>query len=186
MPTKCSVFVGVSLDGFIARIDGAIDWLDKANAMAPVGEDFGFSQFMSTVDAIVMGRNTFELVLSFEPWPYGSTPVVVLSNRLTMLPPKTPSTVSLSSLAPRALVEELSAKGMSHLYVDGGLTIQSFLATGMIDELTLTRIPVLLGSGVPLFGGLLADVWLEHLSTEVFEPGFVQSRYRIAAAPQIL
>lgn len=182
MMPQCSVFIATSLDGFIARNDGAIDWLDRANATVTPGEDCGYSAFMSSVDALVMGRNTFELAVSFPEWPYGSTPLIVLSRSLSTLPPQTPPTVSLSSLHPADLASELGSKGLRHLYVDGGLTIQSFLAAGLIDDITITTIPVLLGSGKPLFGSLSTDVSLKHISTRAFDFGFVQSTYRVAKA----
>lgn len=175
----CSVFIATSLDGFISRTDGSIDWLDEANRRVPPGEDCGYGQFMSTVDALVMGRHTFELARSFGEWPYGQTPVVVLSSRLASLPHGVPGTVSLSHEAPRALVERLSQQGMKRLYVDGGVTIQRFLSDGLIDDITITRIPVLLGAGRPLFGPLAQDVRLEHLSTRTYDFGFVQSKYRV-------
>ncbi len=177
MARRCSVFIATSLDGYIARRDGRIDWLEAANATVPPGEDCGFAKFMASVDALVMGRNTFELTLSFEPWPYNDKPLVVMSRSLQALPAKTPESVSLSTAAPAALVEELSAKGHQHLYIDGGLTIQSFLTAGLIDEITITRIPVLIGGGIPLFGPLSADLRLEHVSTQAYDFGFVQSRY---------
>jgi len=179
MTPKCSVFIATSLDGFIARDDGSIDWLEQANASVPPGEDCGYKQFMSSVDTLVMGRNTFDLVLTFDAWPYGKTPVVVMTHRPVALPSDVPPTVSFSSATPEALVEELGAKGARHLYVDGGRTIQSFLAAGLIDELTITVIPVLLGSGRPLFGALARDVKLAHLSTITYDFGFVQSKYRV-------
>ncbi len=179
---RCSVFIATSLDGFIARADGRIDWLDEANAVVPAGEDCGYSAFMSGVDALVMGRHTFELARSFAEWPYGATPVIVLSRRLAALPPGLPGTVRLVKAAPEALVAQLSAEGMRHLYIDGGVTIQRFLAAGLIDEVTITRIPVLLGAGRPLFGPLARDLRLEHLATRAFAFGFVQSRYRVARA----
>lgn len=175
--TKCSVFIATSLDGFISRTDGSIDWLNKANAIVSEGEDCGYAQFMSSVDALIMGRNTFEQVLTFGEWAYKSTPVIVLSRRLNALPSNVPSTVSLSSENPTQLVERLSAKGLNHLYVDGGLTIQSFLAAGLIDEITITIIPVLLGSGKSLFGALPSDVQLELVSSKAFDYGFVQNKY---------
>jgi len=181
--TKCSVFIAASLDGFIARPDGSIDWLDQANRRVPKGEDCGYGQFMSTVDALVMGRHTFELARSFGEWPYGQTPVLVLSSRMKSLPDGIPDTVRLSNEAPAALVARLSARGMKHLYVDGGLTIQRFLSDALIDEITITRIPVLIGSGRPLFGPLSEDVWLEHISTRAFDFGFVQTKYRVVKAP---
>lgn len=177
--SKCSVFIATSLDGFISRADGGIDWLTRANAVVPAGEDCGYADFMSSVDAIVMGRNTFEQVLAFEAWPYGETPLVVLSRSLAALPGDVPGTVSLSSEAPAALVQRLSGQGLRHLYVDGGVTIQGFLAAGLIDEITVTVIPVLLGSGRPLFGALAGDVELELASSRAFEFGFVQSKYRV-------
>jgi dihydrofolate reductase len=176
---RCSVFIATSLDGFIAREDGGIDWLEEANRAVPAGEDCGYGQFMATVDALVMGRHTFEQVLAFESWPYGRMPVVVLSRRMTGLPAGVPPTVSLYSGVPAELVARLSREGMRHVYVDGGITIRQFLAAGLINEITLTVIPVLLGTGRPLFGPLAADVRLEHIATRAFDFGFVQSRYRI-------
>jgi dihydrofolate reductase len=182
MPLRASVFIATSLDGYIARPNGSIDWLDQANRSVPDGEDCGYAEFISTVDALVMGRHTFELVLTFPEWPYGKTPVIVLSSTLAALPPCVPATVTLSSESPAALVERLSAVGLRHLYIDGGVTIQRFLSAGLIDELILTRIPVLLGTGRPLFGPLAGDVVLEHLSTRSWPFGFVQSRYRMKRA----
>ncbi len=183
---KCSVFIATSLDGFISRTDGSIDWLDEANTRVPKGEDCGYEQFMSTVDALVMGRHTFELARSFGEWPYGHTPVFVLSSRVTSLPGDVPNTVRLSCEEPATLVAQLSAQNMKHLYIDGGVTIQRFLASALIDEVTITRIPILIGSGRPLFGPLSQDVRLEHISTHAFNFGFVQSKYRVIKAPNPL
>ena len=179
MRARCSVFIATSLDGFIARPDGNIDWLEKANQSAPPGEDCGYHAFMADVDVLVMGRNTFELVLGFEGWPYGATRVVVMSRKGLTLPAHVPATVSVSSEAPEALVARLTAEGARKLYVDGGLVIQSFLAAGLIDELTITHIPVLLGSGKPLFGPLPADVSLQLIRSHAYAFGFVQSHYRV-------
>ena len=176
---ECNVFIATSLDGFISRPDGSIDWLDEANALVPAGEDCGYGQFMAGIDVLVMGRNTFEQVLTFGEWPYGATPVIVLSRSLTSLPAHLPGTVSLSAEEPAQLVQRLSAAGLEHLYIDGGLTIQSFLAAGLIDEITITLIPILLGSGKPLFGPLSGDVHLELVSSRAYDFGFVQNRYRV-------
>lgn len=181
MNARCSVFVATSLDGFISRSDGRIDWLNGANALVPPGEDCGFAEFFSTVDALVMGRNTFEQVLSFSEWPYSSKPVVVLSHSLRSLPGQVPATVTLSAEPPATLVERLSAEGLGHLYIDGGLTIQSFLVANLVDEMTITVIPVLLGSGKPLFGSLRSDVNLQLLASRAYDFGFVQSKYRVRA-----
>jgi dihydrofolate reductase len=183
MAAKCSVFIATSLDGFISRVDGSIDWLDEANARVPAGEDCGYGSFMATVDALVMGRHTFELAQSFGEWPYGSTPVVVLSSRMRSFPRAVPASVSLSDETPAALVSRLSSQGMRHLYIDGGITIQRFMAAALIDELTITKIPVLIGAGRPLFGPSIPEVRLEHLSTHAFDFGFVQSKYRVLKAP---
>ncbi len=178
--TKCSVFIATSLDGFISRTDGRMDWLERANRQVPQGEDFGYARFMASVDGIVIGRTTFEQVLTYEKWPYGTTPLVVLSRTLKSLPANLPATVSISAEAPLRLVDRLAARGLEHLYVDGGKCIQSFLAAGLIDELTITLIPVLIGNGNPLFGPLPGDVRLELIASQAFDFGFVQSTYRVA------
>ncbi|MGL4576567.1 MAG: dihydrofolate reductase family protein [Burkholderiaceae bacterium] len=181
--TSC-VFIATSLDGYIARLDGSIDWLDHANTVVPPGEDFGYAQFMADVDALVMGRNSFEQVLSFDPWPYADKPVIVLSTQWSVLPAGAPATATLSCESPAQLLTRLAAQGMRRVYVDGGVTIQRFLAAGLVEEMTITQIPVLLGAGRPLFGLLPADVWLEHVATHAYPFGFVQSTYRVARTDQ--
>jgi dihydrofolate reductase len=176
---KCSVFIATSLDGFIARSDGSIDWLNAANAVVPPGEDCGYKAFMSTVDTLVMGRNTFEQVLTFGEWPYGDTPVVVMSHRASPLPSNAPQTVTSSQETPTDLVARLCAQGKRHLYIDGGITIQSFLSERLINTLTITVIPILLGAGKPLFGSLPSDIPLSHVATRVYGFGFVQHKYRV-------
>jgi dihydrofolate reductase len=179
---KASVFIATSLDGFIARANGDLDWLTGADS-ASTGPDYGYQEFMDTVDTIVVGRNTFELVLTFDAWPYSAKRVVVLSSRPTAVPPHLAGGVEWLSLPPRRLVERLAARGARHLYVDGGKTIQGFIKAGLIDELTITRVPVLIGTGVPLFGPLDHDVRLAHIATRQFENGFVQTKYRVANTP---
>lgn len=179
MTIKSSVFIATSLDGYIAREDGDIGWLDRANANIPEGEDCGYNDFISSVDVLVMGRNTFEKVLSFNEWAYGSKPVVVLRRGQVSIPPSISATVSASSEHPRELVDRLANEGATHLYIDGGLVIQSFLREGLIDEITITVIPVLLGSGKPLFGCLDNDIELTHIATKTYEFGFVQTKYRV-------
>ncbi len=179
MSIKASVFIATSLDGFIARANGDLDWLTGAES-APSEQDYGYQEFMDTVDTIVLGRNTFELVLTFDTWPYSGKKVVVLSSRLDAIPPHLGDSVEWLALPPRRLVERLAAQGATHLYVDGGKTIQGFLNAGLINELIITRIPILIGTGIPLFGPLNHDIRLAHVATRQFENGFVQSRYRIA------
>jgi dihydrofolate reductase len=167
------------LDGFIARKNGELDWLDAANATVPEGEDCGYGEFMATVDGLVMGRKTYEQVLTFGEWPYGETPVIVLSRNPIAFPADLPKTVSHSSAAPRELCDRLSHQGLNHIYVDGGNTIQRFLAAGLVDELTITQIPILLGEGIPLFGPLEKDIQLTCIGAKTFACGFVQVQYKV-------
>ena len=176
MPIRSSVFIATSLDGFIAREDGNLDWLDRANTTVPAGEDCGYAGFMESVDVLVMGRNTFEKVLSLGAWPY-EKPVVVLSRSGLEIPSALRDTVSVSSESPTELVARLSDEGAEQLYIDGGLVIQSFLNEGLIDVLIITVIPVLLGSGLRLFGPLGSDLQLKHVATKFHDFGFVQHEY---------
>jgi dihydrofolate reductase len=176
---KASVFIATSLDGFIARSNGDLDWLTGAQS-ASTEQDYGYQEFMDTVDTIVLGRNTFELVLTFDTWPYSGKNVVVISSKPRAVPPHLVDSVEWLSLPPQDLVERLASQGATHLYVDGGKTIQGFLRAGLIDELTITLVPILIGTGVPLFGSLDHDVKLTHIATRQFESGFVQSKYRVA------
>lgn len=173
---KASVFIATSLDGFIARQDGALDWL-PANG----GEPHGYTEFMATVDAIVIGRKTFEKVLTFGDWPYGKKPVVVLSSRPTDLVAPADAVCDVMAGTPHEVVARLSQRGMKHLYIDGGVTVQRFLEAGLVQRLIITRIPVLLGSGIPLFGSVSRDIRLEHVATRSYPSGLVQSEYLIAA-----
>lgn len=175
----CSVFIATSLDGFIAREDGDLDWLDKANQSVPEGEDCGFFAFMDAVDALVMGRKTFEKVLSFGSWPYGDKRVIVLSRSELAIPPEIQQWVEHSSESPKALCELLSGQGLKRLYVDGGQTIQGFLGEGLISDITITIIPVILGKGIALFGDLEKDVALKHIDTKTYDFGFIQSVYKV-------
>ncbi len=178
---KASVYIATSLDGFIAREDGSLDWLPGSDGSSADGdgEDFGYNAFMESIDVLVMGRNTYETVLSFGQWPYGNKRVVVLSRTLTEVSPDLPDTVAISSLSPAELMKELEKTGAKHLYIDGGKTIQSFLNAGLIQEILITRIPVLIGSGIPLFGPLSNDIRLQHVETNSFANGFVMSKYRV-------
>lgn len=179
MSIKVSVYIATSLDGFIARSNGDLDWLDKANAMVPEGEDCGFVEFMSSVDTLLMGRNTYEKVLSFGVWPYGETPVVVLSRNPITFPDHLPSTVSHSFEQPEELLKRLAGEGVHHVYVDGGQTIQGFLQEGLVDEITITTIPVVIGGGISLFGSVTNDIHLAHIGTTAYDFGFVQSTYGV-------
>ncbi|QDL92359.1 dihydrofolate reductase [Paroceanicella profunda] len=170
------VFIGVSVDGYIARPDGGIDWLA---AVEREDEDYGYARFGAGMDGVVMGRSTFETVLGFGAWPY-ERPVVVLSHSLVDLPVPEglEGRLSFSDATPAALFDTLSARGWRRVWVDGGRVVQSFLRAGLISEMTLSRIPVLIGAGIPLFGPLSGDLRLEHQETRAFPSGLVQSRYR--------
>ena len=171
-----SVYVATSLDGFIAREDGSLDWL-RGSGPRPAEEERGYRVFMDSVDAIVMGRVTYETVRDFPTWPYASKPVIILSHREVVIPSALAGRVEPMSGPPAELVPRLRARGWQHLYVDGGKTIQGFLAAGLVRRLTLNRLPVLLGSGLPLFGPVPGDVRLQHIRTVVYPGGLVQSEY---------
>ena len=175
---NASVFVGASVDGFIARPNGGLDWLPAGG-----GEEHGYEAFMASVDALVIGRNTYETVLGFDAWPYGEKPVFVLSTR--PLPPA-PAGAVVEHMAgePADIVSRLAARGFRHAYVDGGITIQRFLRAGFIQRLIVTRVPVLIGSGIPLFGELPRDVLLRHVATRQYPSGLVQSEYVVVTEGQ--
>ena len=165
------------MDGFIAGPDGDLAWLDKTPN--PNESDLGYNDFINNVDAIVMGRGTFRTVLGFDgPWPY-KLPMVVMSSSIKEIPDKAPNT-ELSTATPIELVDQLSARGMTKLYIDGGAVVTSFLEADLLDEITTTAIPVALGSGTPLFGPLSREGWFEHVRTEVLLDQLVQTTYRRA------
>jgi dihydrofolate reductase len=170
-----SVFIGTSLDGFIARRNGAFDFLPQGG-----GEPHGYDEFIASVDAIVIGRKTFETVLTLEPWPYGKKRVVVLSSRPVDLSAVRGGVVEQMAGTPAQIVSQLAASGAHHLYVDGGITIQGFLRAGLIQRLIITRVPVLIGEGIPLFGTLPRDIALRHVATRQYPSGLVSSEYRVA------
>jgi dihydrofolate reductase len=175
---KASVYIATSIDGFIARQGGSVDWL-PAGEDAQGDEDYGYQEFINSVDAIVMGRNTYELTSSFDPWPHAEKPVFVLSTRGVDVPEDIAGTVEPMAASPQEVVRRLEERGFRHLYVDGGATIQGFLREGLIQRLIITRIPILIGTGIPLFGPLPHDVRLRHAGTRQFPNGLVQSEYEV-------
>lgn len=175
---KATVYIATSVDGFIARSNGGIDWLPSGGAVEG-SEDYGYQDFINSVDAIVMGRNTYELALSFDLWLYGEKPVLVLSHRKIDIPDDIARTVESMGASPREIVSRLSMRGYNHLYIDGGKTIQGFLRDGLIQQFIITKVPILLGTGIPLFSSLPHDVRLHHLETRQFENGLVQSKYEV-------
>jgi dihydrofolate reductase len=169
---KLSVFCGVSVDGFLARPNHALDFLDAGGQ-----EPHGFEEFYGSVDVVVIGRNTFEVVRSFEEWPYGKKSVIVLSSRPLDFSSIQGGVVERMTGEPAGIVTDLTARGFQHAYIDGGITIQRFLAAGLIDRLIITRVPVLIGAGIPLFGQTPHDIVLRHIATRTYEGGLVQSEY---------
>jgi dihydrofolate reductase len=172
---KTSVFVGMSVDGFIARPDGDFDFLTASGG----GEPHGYNEFIATVDVIVIGRNTFEKVLTLGPWFYGKKRVVVLSSRPIDLSVVKDGNVEQMSGSPAEIVAKLEKSGAKHAYIDGGVTVQRFLRAGLIQHITLNRVPVLIGEGIPLFGSLPSDVRLRHVATDTYKGGLVKSEYEV-------
>jgi dihydrofolate reductase len=171
-----SVFIGTSVDGFIARPNDDLDFLPEGG-----GEPHGYNEFIASVDAIVLGRKTFEKVLTFGAWPYGDKRVVVLSSRPLDLSKAIGGVVEQMAGPPGEIVSQLAARGVNNLYIDGGITIQRFLRAGAIQRLIITRVPVLIGDGVPLFGTLPHDIRLRHIATRHYPSGLVQSEYEVAS-----
>jgi dihydrofolate reductase len=184
-PFTGSVFLGMSVDGFIARLDGTLSFLDgggeppdEGDAPTPddgEGGDFGFAEFVSSVEAVLMGRSTYEFIQPFADWPYQGKPVHVLS---TTLEPGADDRITVHGSFDDA-VAALTAAGYRRVYVDGGRTVHAFLRAGLITDLTLSRVPVLIGTGLTPFGELAADIPLEHVRTQTSGGGMVQSTYRV-------
>ena len=170
---KTTVYVGTSLDGFIARKDGDIDWLVKYQNKE-VHESY--NEFINRIDAMVIGRGTYEKVLSFPEWPYEKK-VFVLSTSLKQITGTLNEKATLIAMKPAVLLNYLSDKGFSNIYVDGGKVIQSFLKEDLIDELIITKVPELIGAGIPLFGYLNNDLQFEHIRTNIYSDGLVKSHY---------
>ena len=170
---RMSVFVGTSLDGFIARKDGSYDFLPVDG-----GEPHGYEEFIASVDTILIGRNTFEVVLKLPIWPYGDKRVVVMSHRPLDFS-GVPARVEQMHGDPARIAAELEANGAEHVYVDGGMTVQEFLRAGQIQRLTITRVPVLIGEGISLFGSVPRDMRLRHLGTRQYKTGLVTSEYEV-------
>jgi dihydrofolate reductase len=174
---KLSVFCGVSVDGFLARPNDALDFLRTGEQ-----EPHGFEEFYGSVDVVVIGRKTFEVVLTFGKWFYGKKPVVVLSSGLLDFSSVKGGVVEQMSGEPAEIVTQLKTRGFKHAYIDGGITIQRFLAAGLIDRLVITRVPVLIGTGIPLFGPVPRDISLCHVATRCYNGGLVQSEYEVGTA----
>ncbi len=183
---KCSVCIATSADGYIATLDGGVDWLHSAgNSEADMGDnpDMGFSAYMASVDCMIMGRKCMEMISSMnltpEQWPYGDTHIVVLSNTIKTPPENLKGKVEMFSGEVTDLVKELESRGFKHAYIDGGTTITSFLNLKLIDEMTITRAPVLLGGGISLFGKLENPIKLINSKATAFANDFIQIDYQV-------
>jgi len=179
MGVKCSVYIAASVDGFIAKPDGDIEWLHNPQYSKGKFNGLDYDDFISTVDVLVMGRNSYEKVRTFDYWPYENIPVVVLTSRPLEIPKDLEGKIRIENRAPKELVSILKTEEKEHLYIDGGATIQRFLKEGLINEITITRIPILLGAGIPLFSDSGIETSLQLISTDCSDNGFVQIRYEV-------
>jgi dihydrofolate reductase len=165
----------VSVDGFLARPDDGLDFLHTGEQ-----EPHGFKEFLTSVDVVVIGRRTFEVVLKLGHLElYGNKPVIVLSSRPLDFSSVKGGVVEKMSGEATEIVKQLKSRGFKHAYIDGGITIQRFLAAGCIDRLVITRVPVVIGAGIPLFGPVPRDIYLRHVATRSYNGGLVQSEYEI-------
>lgn len=170
------VYLGLSLDGYIAGPDGDLGWLEYVPV--PEGDDLGYGAFMQRIDAVVMGRITFETVLGFGMgWHYGK-PGIILSSTLTEVPSEVADQVQLAHGTPADIVAVAEAQGYQSLYIDGGVTVQQFLQADLVDEMILATIPILVGGGIPLFGTLAGPLGFELLGSEVLADQIVKNHYR--------
>jgi dihydrofolate reductase len=174
---KISVFIATSMDGYIARENGDLDWLINFSPPTETNEekDYGYSKFFSSVDVLVMGRHSYETVMTFDLWPYQGKRVIVLSASLTSVCEQ----AELYSGEINQLVNQLHTEGIKHIYVDGGVTISHFLNAGLIDHVTISLIPVVLGTGIPLFNYVQHDKWCRLVSSQVYSNGLVQLKYDV-------
>ena len=175
---KVSAFIATSLDGYIAKPDGDINWLMEADNSG-AKEDYGYKEFSDSIDCMVMGRNTMEMVMSFPEWPYENKRVIVLSNTLKITPSQLNDKVKFYSGSLIKLVTQLKNEGCKRLYIDGGKTIQAFINEELLTDITITTIPILLGEGLSLFGKTNHDIKLKLLESNSYPSGFVKSTYEI-------
>ncbi len=176
MDKKNSVFIATSLDGYIADKNGGIDWLHSIPN--PNNDDMGYVKFTNVIDALVMGRTTFETVCGFDvDWPYNK-PVFVLSNTLNKIPDSYKEKAFLVKGTLTEILEPIYEKGYHRLYIDGGTTIRNFLKADLIDEMVITTIPILLGGGSPLFSELPKKLKFELIKTKTFLNQVVQNHYK--------
>lgn len=173
MSIYTSAFLAVSLDGYIAGPDGSLEWLQPYSS-----GDYGYTEFISRIDAVLMGRGTFEKVITFDDWPY-KIPVFVYSGTIQKIPDKISGKAHLQSGYPAEVLRNLENKGFKNIYIDGGKTVSSFISEGLLNHLILFRMPDILGGGIPLFGGIKGPLRLETVSSETMGAGAVRTHYRL-------
>lgn len=183
---KCSVFIATSADGYIATAEGSVDWLHSAgNQDADMSEnpDMGFNDFIASVDCMIMGRKCMETLAAFElppeQWPYGNIKIYVLSHSVKVAPENLRDKVEMYSGDILTLVNRLDGEGYKNAYIDGGATITSFLNHQLINEMIITKAPVVLGNGIPLFGKIDQPIELEQASAQAFPNDYIQVRYTV-------
>lgn len=170
---KTSIYIGTSIDGYIAREDGSIDWLENYNN----NEIFkNYSEFIKKIDAVIIGKGTFEKVLTFPSWPYDKM-VFVLSSSIKKLSNNIKGKAEVISMKPKEVLNILNSRNFTTVNIDGGKVIQSFLRDDCIDEMIISKVPVLLGKGIPLFSQLDSELLFNHIGTNVYSNGLVMSRY---------
>ena len=175
--TTGHVFMATSLDGFVARKDHSLDWLMKQDSSP---EDNGYDEFIESVAGLVMGSGSFKTVASFDAWPY-SKPVVVMSSSLSQadIPTELDGKVEITRLGPKELMDSLNSKGWTRAYVDGGRIVQSFIRAGLVDDMTVTFVPILIGNGLRLFGEIDSDIDLKLVTSQAFDSGLVSNHYKL-------
>lgn len=178
MRSEVIVYVAASLDGYIARPDGTIDWLDVSGPEEAERNMSDFVELLNDVDCLVMGRKTFDTVKQFTPWPYGALPVIVLSTSISEVPWIEGANIRIQSGHPADLLRELESEGLARVYIDGGETIHGFLRAGLVDRMTVATVPILLGSGRPLFPAMGLELKFQLESSVSLKSGIVKSTYR--------
>ncbi len=187
---KCSIFIGTSADGYIATEDGSVAWLEQAgdvNANMGSEADMGFNSYIQSVDCMIMGRKCLDMLSSFnltdKDWPYGNIRIYAMSRSIKEAPKNIRDRVEMFNGEITDLVSQLEDEGFKHAYIDGGATITSFLNKKLLNELHITRAPILLGSGKPLFGKLDNSIKLINAKAKTYPNGFVQQSYNVEYEP---
>ncbi|MCD6046789.1 MAG: RibD C-terminal protein [Gammaproteobacteria bacterium] len=173
---KVSIYIATSIDGFIAKKDHSLDWLERFKPPPDnQNEDYGYQKFMASVDTLVMGKNTYKIASSVDEWPYQGKRVIVLSSTLRSVCKQ----AELFAGDIVHLIKKLHTENVKHIYADGGITISQFFNAGFIDSMTISRIPVILGSGIPLFSNLLHESWCQLVSSNIYINGLAQLTYEL-------